>query len=67
MAILVTGGTGFVGLNLVEALLARGDSVAILSNGPLPPQASPVLSKTVGHRSLGRWRAHQLTRTALAD
>jgi NAD(P)-dependent dehydrogenase (short-subunit alcohol dehydrogenase family) len=30
MAILVTGGTGFVGLNLVEALLARGDSAVIL-------------------------------------
>ena len=48
MAILVAAGTGFVGLNLVEALLARGDSVVILSNGPLPGMAEPVLARLPG-------------------
>jgi nucleoside-diphosphate-sugar epimerase len=36
MAILEAGGTGFADHNLVEALLARGDSVVIPSDGPLP-------------------------------
>ena len=38
MAILVTGGTGFVGLNVVEALLARGEEVVMFDRGA-PPQS----------------------------
>ena len=32
MAVLVTGGGGFVGLNLVEALLERGQEVILFDN-----------------------------------
>ncbi len=32
MNILITGGAGFIGSHLAEALLARGDSVSILDN-----------------------------------
>lgn len=35
MAILITGGTGFVGLNLTEQLRARGESVVLF--GPIAP------------------------------
>jgi UDP-glucuronate 4-epimerase len=52
MTILVTGGTGFIGLNLVEALLARGDSVVILSNGPLPQIAEPFFARLPGRLTL---------------
>lgn len=35
--VLVTGGTGFIGRELVRALRARGDRVRILSRAPRPP------------------------------
>jgi nucleoside-diphosphate-sugar epimerase len=35
--VLVTGGTGFVGRELVQALHARGERVRILSRAPRPP------------------------------
>ena len=39
MTILVTGGSGFVGLNLCEHLLARGEAVVSFSKGPMPEAA----------------------------
>ena len=39
MNILVTGGTGFVGKPLVEALLSRGDSVTVLTRSIEKAQA----------------------------
>jgi UDP-glucose 4-epimerase len=39
MKILVFGGTGFVGLNIAAALLARGHSVTLFDRAGLPPAA----------------------------
>ena len=41
MAVLLTGGTGFVGLNVAEALLARGETVVLhaLDAPPEPARA----------------------------
>jgi nucleoside-diphosphate-sugar epimerase len=36
MSILITGAGGFIGLNLIEALTAKGESVVALNNRPLP-------------------------------
>ena len=36
MSMLVTGGAGFVRLNLLEALLGRGESVVAFDRQPLP-------------------------------
>jgi len=43
MAILVTGGGGFVGLNLVEALLERGEEAILFDCSVLPPAAQRAL------------------------
>jgi UDP-glucose 4-epimerase len=37
MTILITGAGGFIGLNLIETLLADGREVVALNNRPLPP------------------------------
>lgn len=39
MKILVFGGTGFVGLNIAEALLTRGHAVTLFDRAGLPPAA----------------------------
>jgi len=39
MRILVFGGTGFVGLNIVAALVARGHAVTVFDRAGLPPAA----------------------------
>ncbi|TYO67647.1 NAD(P)-dependent oxidoreductase [Bradyrhizobium hipponense] len=39
MKIVIFGGTGFVGLNLAEVLLARGHDVTLYDLTPLPPTA----------------------------
>jgi UDP-glucose 4-epimerase len=44
MRILVFGGTGFVGLNIAEALLARGHAVTLFDRAGLPPAAQTALA-----------------------
>jgi nucleoside-diphosphate-sugar epimerase len=47
MTVLVTGGTGFVGLNLVERLVERGQDVIAFGHAPPPwPLAEPVRQRT---------------------
>ena len=48
MNVLITGGTGFIGLNLAEALLARGDRVALFGLEPPPLNAKPAFAKLPG-------------------
>ncbi|MHC2620573.1 UDP-glucose 4-epimerase [Bradyrhizobium huanghuaihaiense] len=44
MKIVIFGGTGFVGLNLAEVLLARGHEVTLHDRSPLPPPAQRSLA-----------------------
>ena len=52
--IAVTGGTGFVGTALVDALLARGDEVVVLTRNPAKAQANAVAR---GSLRFERWDA----------
>ncbi|SHG30677.1 UDP-glucuronate 4-epimerase [Kaistia soli DSM 19436] len=48
MSILVTGASGFVGLNIVEQLLTQGEHVVALADRPLPPIAAFAFSELPG-------------------
>ncbi|MDE5441026.1 NAD-dependent epimerase/dehydratase family protein [Bradyrhizobium sp. CSA207] len=48
MKIVIFGGTGFVGLNLAEVLLARGHDVTLYDLAPLPPAARRSLADDGG-------------------
>jgi nucleoside-diphosphate-sugar epimerase len=63
MAVLVTGGTGFVGLNIVEALLARRQMVVVLDRAEPPAAAASALA------ALGTvaWRQGDVTDSATLD
>ena len=45
MRILVFGGTGFVGLNIAQALLARGLAVTLFDRAGLPPAAQEAFAE----------------------
>lgn len=49
MSILVTGGSGFVGLNLVEQLVGRGEQVVVFAAAP-PPASAIALFQTLPGR-----------------
>ncbi len=42
--VVVTGGCGFAGSHLVEALVRRGDVVTVYDNGAAPPDLTPAVS-----------------------
>jgi len=48
MTTLITGGTGFVGLNLAEQLLRRGEQVVLFGPDALPPGAQALLGDVAG-------------------
>lgn len=48
MAVLVTGGAGFVGLNLVAALLSRSHDVTVFGREALPAAASAAFARLPG-------------------
>ncbi len=53
MRILVLGGTEFVGLHIVEALVAAGHSVSIFNRGLTPDTLPPTVERLRGDRDLG--------------
>ena len=48
MKVLLTGGSGFVGINIAEALLETGDKVVVYSRRPMPQEAAQELSTLPG-------------------
>jgi nucleoside-diphosphate-sugar epimerase len=52
MAVLITGGAGFVGLNVAENLLARGADVILFGPSAPPPAALTSLERHPGQLSL---------------
>ena len=65
MAIMVSGGAGFVGLNLVEQLLARGETVVIYGREALPAAAGTAFATLPGRLTVVQ--GDVLDRARLAD
>ena len=53
MRLLVTGGGGFIGANLVKALLAQGDEVLVLDLAPKPQQLADCAQLTYIRADIG--------------
>jgi nucleoside-diphosphate-sugar epimerase len=51
-AVLITGGAGFVGLNVAEALLARGEHVVVFGREALPDAAARAFAPLPGRISV---------------
>ncbi|MBL8385032.1 MAG: NAD(P)-dependent oxidoreductase [Burkholderiales bacterium] len=52
MTTLITGGSGFVGLNLAEFLLGRGEEVVLFGPSPPPAAATAALHRLPGRLSM---------------
>lgn len=67
-AVLITGGTGFLGLAVAEALLARGEEVVLLAPSPLPQAAARAFATLPGrlHRVPGDVRQPDTLHAAFA-
>lgn len=48
MTVLITGGNGFVGMNIAENLLSRGKDIVMISNSPLSMKMKKFLSSYPG-------------------
>jgi UDP-glucose 4-epimerase len=54
MKILIFGGTGFVGLNIAQGLLARGHAVTLFDRAGLPPAARRAFAGHTNHLTIVR-------------
>ena len=74
MAVMITGGTGFVGLNVTQALLARGEHVVVVASDTMPQTARAAFAALPGRLTelqadvrdtaamTGLMRSHQVDR-----